>query len=175
MKTDFSSLSVSGQFDNGVMSSSDLDLRSPLLRVGGAGKVDLPGEQVDYTLTTLITGTAQGQGGEDLSALKGVKLDIPIRGSFAELAANFAGVVFQGMKDNITGNLKNQAKAIADQKAAELKAKAQAEADKAKAKAQAELDKAKEQAEAQLKAKQDEVKDQLKDKAADKLKGLFGN
>ena len=175
VKTDFSSLAVSGQFNNGVMTSSDLDLRSPLLRVGGAGTVDLPGEQVDYTLTTLVTGTAQGQGGDDLAALKGVKIDIPIRGSFAELAANFAGVVFQGMKDNITGNLRNQAKAIADQKAAELKAKAQAEADKAKAKAQAELDKAKEQAEAQLKAKQDEVKDQLKDKAKDKLKGLFGN
>ena len=180
VKTDFSSLSVSGQFNNGVMTSSDLDMRSPLLRVGGAGTVDLPAEQVDYTLTTLITGTAQGQGGDDLSALKGVKLDIPIRGSFAELAANFAGVIFNGMKDNISGNLKNQAKAIADQKAAELKAQAQAAADEAKAKAQAEVDKAKAEAEAQLKAKQDDAQQKLDDaakqateKAANKLKGLL--
>jgi len=95
VKTDFSSLSVSGTFANGVMNSTDLDMRSPLLRLGGEGKVDLPGEAVDYTLTTLITGSAQGQGGSDLDSLKGVKLDIPIIGTFEALAANFAGVILK--------------------------------------------------------------------------------
>lgn len=156
VKTDFSSLAVSGQFNNGVMSSDDLDMRSPLLRVGGAGTVDLPGEKVDYTLTTLITGTAQGQGGAELESLKGVKLEIPVRGTFEELGANFAGVVLAGMKDNITGNLKNQAKAIADQKAQELKAQAE------------ELKEAKE---AELKAKADEAKDEAVNKAKEKLEG----
>jgi len=33
VKTDFSALSVSGRFVNGVMQSDDLDMRSPLLRV----------------------------------------------------------------------------------------------------------------------------------------------
>ncbi len=169
VKTDFSSLAVSGAFNQGVMTSTDLDMRSPLLRVGGAGTVDLPGEAVDYTLTTLITGTAQGQGGDDLASLKGVKLDVPIIGTFAELSANFASVILKGMRDNITGNLKNQAKALADQEAAKLKAQAQEQADKAKA-----------QAEAALKAQQDAAKDKLneaadaaKDKAKDKLKSLF--
>jgi len=169
VKTDFSSLAVSGTFTNGVMTSDDLDMRSPLLRIGGAGKVDLPGEAVDYTLTTLITGTAQGQGGDDLASLKGVKLDIPIRGTFEELSANFAGVILAGMKDNITGNLKNQAKALADEKAAQLKAQAQEKADALKAEA-AEFQKAKE---AELKQKADEVKDEAVDKAKDKLKSLF--
>ena len=158
VKTDFSSLAVSGTFADGVMSSDDLDMRSPLLRLGGDGTVDLPGEAVDYTLTTLITGTAQGQGGADLDSLKGVQLDIPIRGTFEELSANFAGVILSGMKDNITGNLKNQAKALADEKAAELKAQA------------GELKDAKE---AELREKAEEVKSEAVDKAKDKLKGLF--
>lgn len=169
VKTDFSSLAVSGVFANGVMTSDDLDMRSPLLRLGGAGMVDLPGEAVDYTLTTLITGTAQGQGGADLEALKGVKLDVPIRGTFDELAANFAGVILAGMKDNITGNLTNQAKAVADQKAAELKAQAQEKADEIKAQAE-ELQQAKQ---AELEQKVDEAKDEAVDKAKDALKGFL--
>jgi AsmA protein len=180
VKTDFSALSVSGQFTNGVMQSDDLDLRSPLLRLGGAGQVDLPGEQVDYTLTTLITGTAEGQGGADLASLKGVKLDIPIQGSFDELAANFAGVILNGMKNNIANNIKGEAaaraKAEADKlkaqaqeqlKAKEAEARAKLEAEKAKAqeRIQQEQAAAKEKAEAALQKGQDQVKD--------KLKGLF--
>lgn len=169
VKTDFSSLAVSGTFTDGVMTSDDLDMRSPLLRLSGNGKVDLPGENVDYTMTTLITGTSQGQGGDDLASLKGVQLDIPIRGTFEELSANFAGVILSGMKDNITGNLKNQAKALADEKAAQLKAQAKEKTDALKAQAQ-ELKIAKE---AELRQKVDEAKDDAVDKAKDKLKGLF--
>lgn len=158
VKTDFSSLAVSGLFTNGVLTSDDLDMRSPLLRLGGAGMVDLPAENVDYTLTTLITGTSQGQGGAELDSLKGVKIDIPIRGTFDELANNFAGVILSGMKDNITGNLKNQAKALADQKAAQIKAQAKEAADALKAKA----------------AEQGaELKEKALDDVKDKLKGLF--
>lgn len=178
VKTDFSSLTVSGNFKNGVMTSTDLDMRSPLLRVGGAGTVDLPAEQVDYTMTTLVTGTSKGQGGDDLAGLKGVKLDIPIRGSFEELAANFAGVILSGMKDNITGNLKN----LAGEEAAKLKAEAQKKLDAKKAEArkaldakEAEAQKALDAKKAEAQKKADELKEKAKDKAADRLKGLLGN
>lgn len=173
VKTDFSSLSVSGTFDNGVMNSDDLDMRSPLLRLGGAGQVDLPGEAVDYTLDTLITGTAEGQGGADLNDLKGVKLSIPIRGTFDELAANFAGVVLDGMKDNITSNLRNQAKALADEKAAALKAEAEEKAEAIKAEALEKAEAAKAEAEAALQEKAEEVKSEAADKAKDALRSLL--
>jgi len=173
VKTDFSSLSVSGTFNNGVMSSDDLDMRSPLLRLGGAGQVDLPGEAVDYTLDTLITGTAEGQGGADLNDLKGVKLSIPIRGTFDELAANFAGVVLDGMKDNITSNLRNQAKALADEKAAALKAEAEERAEAIKAEALEKAEAAKAEAEAALQEKAEEVKSEAVDKAKDALRSFL--
>lgn len=173
VKTDFSSLSVSGTFDNGVMNSDDLDMRSPLLRLGGAGQVDLPGEAVDYTLDTLITGTAEGQGGADLNDLKGVKLSIPIRGTFDELAANFAGVVLDGMKDNITSNLRNQAKALADEKAAALKAEAEEKAEAIKAEALEKAEAARAEAEAALQEKAEEVKSEAADKAKDALRSFL--
>jgi len=170
VKTDFSSLSISGTFANGVMNSTDLDMRSPLLRLGGEGQVNLPGEAVDYTLTTLITGSAQGQGGSDLDSLKGVKLDIPIIGTFEALAANFAGVILKGMKDSVTGNLKNQAKALADQEAAKLKAKLKEQEAAARAKlkeqeaaARAKLEAKEAEARAQLEAKEAEARAKLAD------------
>lgn len=154
VKTDFSSLTVSGVFNDGVMTSDDLDMRSPLLRVGGAGQVDLPGEQVDYTVRTKVTGTTKGQGGEDLASLKGVELSIPIRGSFSELSADPSGVLLDGMKSGITASLTGAAEARAREAAAEAKAAAQE----------------------QLKAQEDALKEQLSqeaDKAKDKLKSLF--
>lgn len=169
VKTDFSSLTMSGTLTEGVLSSDDLDLRSPLLRIGGMGTVDLPAENVDYTLTTLVTGTTQGQGGAELDSLKGVKLDIPIRGSFEELANDFAGVMLSGMRDNIAGNLKSQAQAIADQKAEALKAEAREKAEAVEAQAK-EAAKAKEE---ELKQQAEEIKDEALDQAKDKLRGLF--
>jgi hypothetical protein len=85
-------------------------------------------------------------------------LEVPIRGTFAELSDNFAGVILSGMKDNIAGNLKNQAKALADQKAGELKAQATEAADAAAE---------------ELKQKAAVVKDAAIEKATDKLKSLF--
>ena len=161
VKTDFSALAVSGQFINGVMQSDDLDMRSPLLRVGGTGQVDLPGEQVDYTMTTLITGSAQGQGGKELEALKGVKLDIPIRGSFDELSANFAGVILAGMKENITNNIKGQVEARAKEEADKLKQQAQEKLAAEEAKARARLDAEKQKAQERLNAEKAKVQEQL--------------
>ncbi len=191
VKTDFSELSVSGRFNNGVMQSDDLDMKSPLLRLAGAGQVDLPGEQVDYTLTTLVTGSAQGQGGQDLESLKGLKIDIPIRGSFAELSANFAGVILAGMKDNIANSIKGQLEGRAKAEADKLKAEAQARLKEEEAKARAKLEAEKQKAQARLEEEKAKAQEQLnaqkakveeqaaealekgQDQVKDKLKGLF--
>ena len=138
-KTDFTSLGVSGRFENGVMTSDDLDMRSPLLRLGGAGTVDLPGEAIDYTATLLVTGTLEGQGGDDLEALKGVELSVPIQGTFAALAENPAGVILKGMTAGFAGSVKDRAAALAKEQA----------------------DRAKAEAEAALKEKEDELKRKL--------------
>lgn len=125
-KTDFTSLSVGGRFDEGVLTSDDLDMRSPLLRLGGAGTVDLPREAIDYTATLLVTGTLEGQGGGELDALKGVTLNVPIRGTFAALAANPASVILKGMTAGFAGSVKDRASALAKEQADAVKAEAKA-------------------------------------------------
>ncbi len=55
---------------------------SPLLRINGAGKVDLPKEGIDYGLKVVIVGTSKGQGGTDLDDLKGLTIPVKITGTF---------------------------------------------------------------------------------------------
>lgn len=69
--TDFSSLRISATIDDGVAQSNDLDLRTPLLRAGGSGRVDLAARTLDYTLRIRPTGTIEGR---DLS-----EMEIPLR------------------------------------------------------------------------------------------------
>lgn len=85
-KTDFTSLAVSFALTDGIATSSDLDVRSPLLRVGGDGRVDVPAGSVDYTLRASVVGSAAGQGGRELDALRGVTIPIRLTGPFDKLA-----------------------------------------------------------------------------------------
>lgn len=160
-KTDFSSLSVSGVFTNGVLDSSDLDMRSPLLRLGGAGQFDLPQENIDYTANITVAASTEGQGGGDLDEVAGLTLEIPIKATFAQFSANPAKVIFDGVKDNLLGNLKAQADQLKAQATAALKAKeaeARASLKAEEARAKAKLDAAKADARAQLDAKEAEAR-----------------
>lgn len=83
-KTDFSLITASCQITQGVARCDDLDGRTPGLRLGGAGKIDLVKEKLDYTATISVVETSQGQGGEDLDELKGVTIPVRCKGQFAE-------------------------------------------------------------------------------------------
>lgn len=74
-KTDFSELSASFKITNGVAQNQDLRLTSPLLRVTGAGAVQMPQRTLDYTVRPKLVASLEGQKGKtDLSGL-----EIPIR------------------------------------------------------------------------------------------------
>ena len=47
-KTDFSELSASFTIKNGVAHNEDLDAKSPLLRLGGAGDINIAASSLDY-------------------------------------------------------------------------------------------------------------------------------
>jgi len=82
--TDFAVLSASFRLKNGVVSNNDLKAKSPILRIGGAGRIDLPRETLDYGLDVTITGTLEGQGGKELEQLKGVQIPITLTGSLSD-------------------------------------------------------------------------------------------
>ncbi|MDM7321791.1 MAG: AsmA family protein [Gammaproteobacteria bacterium] len=84
VQTDFTELSGSATIANGVIHNTDLDGKSPLLRVQGGGTIDLPRNGIDYGLTVSVVNTATGQTGKGLEQLRGVPIPLKISGSLSD-------------------------------------------------------------------------------------------
>jgi AsmA protein len=83
LQTDFSNLSGSFTATDGIIENQDLLAMSPLLRINGAGKIDLPKKGIDYGLKVSIVETSSGQGGKALADLKGLTIPVKITGTFS--------------------------------------------------------------------------------------------
>jgi AsmA protein len=79
-RTGFSDLKASFVLREGVARSSDLALRSPLLRVGGEGAIDIGSGTIDYLLRPTLVGTLRGEGGRTGSELRGLTVPLRITG-----------------------------------------------------------------------------------------------
>jgi AsmA protein len=106
-RTAFSSLNASFTIRDGVAHNDDLDLRSPLLRVGGSGRVDLARGTLDYLARVSVVGTLAGQGGVELAALRGVTVPVRLSGPFASLSyrVDVAGLAIDTAKQALTRRL----------------------------------------------------------------------
>lgn len=113
-QTDFSSLTGSFKVTNGVINNQDLLVKSPLLRIDGAGTVDLPKEKINYALKVAIVGSLSGQDGKDLADLKGLTIPVKITGTFNEpkptvdLASIFKEKATQEIKSKVADKLKDK-------------------------------------------------------------------
>lgn len=184
VKTDFTELSVSAEIADGVLQSDDLSFKSPLLRLSGAGAVNMAEQSIDYLLQVLVSPTTQGQGGKELAELKGLQLPVPIRGTFTDLSVDFSGMLIDGLKSDLLNQLRSRKDALLNQQKeavaaklkqeeAQLKAKAAQQRAAAEAelkqKAQAELQRA-ERNKQQLQEKLEKEKQQLQNKLENSLK-----
>jgi AsmA protein len=79
-KTDFSELTATFKVAKGVARNNDLSLKSPLLRVGGEGEVNIGEDRLNYLVKASIVGTSKGQGGAGLEDLRGVTVPVRIAG-----------------------------------------------------------------------------------------------
>lgn len=61
-RTDFAEAGGSFTITDGIFHNDDLALRAPVLRLDGAGTVDLPQRTVDYRITPRLATTLEGQG-----------------------------------------------------------------------------------------------------------------
>ena len=84
-QTDFTEFDVSFVIADGIATSTDLDVKSPLLRIGGEGRADLVGSRLDYTVRASVVGTSTGQGGKDLADVRGVTVPVRLTGPFDKL------------------------------------------------------------------------------------------
>jgi AsmA protein len=109
-QTDFSELGGSAKITKGVLVNKDLLAKSPLLRIEGAGKVNLPAQSLDYTLKAVIVGTLKGQSGKELKDLKGVPVPVRFTGSLAKPDYSI------NWKEVLVGTQKAKAKEKMDEK-----------------------------------------------------------
>ncbi len=82
-RTDFSELSASFDIRNGVARNDDLSIKSPLLRVGGTGAVNIGEDSLNYTVKASLVATAAGQGGKERSDLRGITVPVRVSGPIA--------------------------------------------------------------------------------------------
>ncbi len=61
-KTDFSECTGSFSIVDGIVTNPDLTIQSPLLRVTGAGSIDLPKRMVNYRIEPKLVTSLEGQG-----------------------------------------------------------------------------------------------------------------
>lgn len=150
LKTDFSSLTISGLIKNGIFSSDDLDLQAPLLRVGGKGSANLVEETVDYIVDAKLVGSIEGQQGDSADQLSGLNIPVGIKGPFDDpkidvlldemLKAKAAAekerlkAEIEQQKEQLQMQLEAEKKALAESKKREFEARKDLEEAKAKKK-----------------------------------------
>jgi len=114
-RTDFSEMLATFTIRDGVLDNRDLALKSPLLRVAGAGTVDLVKGELDYGVKASLVASREGQGGAERSQVSGIT--VPVR-LFGPLAAPQYSIDFASML-----SADNLQRAIADPAAAKEAAK----------------------------------------------------
>lgn len=159
LKTDFSSLTISGVIKNGVFSSDDLDLQAPLLRVGGKGSANLNTEEVDYQVNAKLVGSVEGQQGGSADDLAGLEIPVGIKGPFNA--------------PKIDVLLDEMMKAKVDAEKAKLKAEIEKQKDELKQQLEAEKKALAESQKREFDQKMEVEKAKAKQKVEDKLKKLF--
>ncbi len=110
-KTDFSELSLSATIADGVATSDDLTMASPLLRAKGAGQVNLAADTLDYTIRPKLVATAKGQQGKTYEQLSGIEMPVRIYGALdaPQYKPDYAAAAMSAAKSDIGGKLLEQA------------------------------------------------------------------
>jgi len=116
-KTDFTELTGTFLIRNGVAHNDDLSAKSPFLRVGGHGDIDLVQRRLDYTVSATVTGTVKGQDGAASNALSGVTVPVKLSGPFdaPDWKIAWSEVAVGAVQDTIKSKLQEQLKDPAKQ------------------------------------------------------------
>jgi AsmA protein len=84
-KTDFSELSASFIIREGVAHNDDLMVKSPFLRLTGAGDINIAEGSLNYLAKAAAVTTSTGQGGKELADTRGLTLPVRASGPFTAL------------------------------------------------------------------------------------------
>lgn len=106
-KTDFTELKASFKVANGVAHNDDLSLKSPLLRLEGAGDIDIGEDRLNYRLKATLVATTKGQGGREVDELAGITVPVHLTGALdspqwsVDVAGMAAGLAKKKLQDEV--------------------------------------------------------------------------
>jgi AsmA protein len=84
-ETKFTEMNASLNIKNGVAHNDDLDVKSPLVRIGGAGDIDIGSNTINYVVKASLVATSKGQGGKDVDQLSGLTVPVKLSGPLDDM------------------------------------------------------------------------------------------
>ena len=95
------------------------------MRISGQGEVSLPQETIDYTLTTKIVGSLEGQGGKELDELKGGAIPVHVGGTFSRptYAPDLGAALSEAAKAKVEEKVEEQKQKLEEKLGGELQDK----------------------------------------------------
>ncbi len=114
-KTDFSELKASFKVAGGVAHNDDLSLKSPLLRLGGNGDINIGNDSMNYVAKATLAKTLEGQGGKDV--VGGITVPVRIAGPFSDLkyTLDFGAMVSDAAKQKVEAKKEEIKSRVQDQ------------------------------------------------------------
>ena len=111
-KTDFSALTANFVIRNGVAHNEDLSMKSPFLRLAGAGDLDMGENRMNYLAKASVVNTSAGQGGKDLESLAGLTVPVRVSGPFEALSyrMEFGSMVSDSVKQQVKQKVQESVK-----------------------------------------------------------------
>ena len=94
-------------------------MKSPLLRVSGAGDINIGADTLDYLLKATVVATAGGQGGKELADLRGLTVPVKISGplaapqyrlDFGAMASEMAKTKVEAKKEEVKTRVEDKVK-----------------------------------------------------------------
>ena len=106
-KTDFSELSASFRIAQGVAHNNDLELKSPFLRLGGEGAIDIGRSRIDYLARANVIAAPKGQDAGDMALLKGLTVPVKLSGPFeaVDWSIQWSAVAAGALKNEVQERL----------------------------------------------------------------------
>jgi AsmA protein len=105
-------MSASFVIRGGVAHNEDLSAKSPFLRLGGAGDINIGNDSMDYLAKAAIVNTSGGQGGKDLDSMKGLTVPVHLSGPFDALKykIDFGAMLTDQVKQQVQQKVQEKVK-----------------------------------------------------------------
>ena len=102
-RTPFNAMKVSATVKDGVINSDDLDISNPVMKITGAGGVDLAKQTLDYRLKARVHEAAPADATQDLGELRGATIPLRIGGTLSEpkITVDVEDVIKEKAKEQI--------------------------------------------------------------------------